>query len=221
MITLRKDGTLLAEGNVGLQEYEALHVEIRPDPAIPDIPRLTLDGADLDPGPSVKHDGSGLVFTWVFRPECWCGRIQLHASYGSHRAIVNVMVSAAANKLDAGEYDAMLSRVLARASALPWGLAPGQVDASLGDGPQLGALHPVVVANLLPGLLEQLRRIIAEPVLALRPSEAVVALRPDMRLDVAERRALMSRPDRRQRLQRGDPTLTMARRRRTSSLAGC
>jgi len=218
VITLRKDEILLPEGKVCLQEYEALHVEIRPYPAISDVPRLTLDGADLNPGPSVKHDGSGLVFTWVFRPECWCGRMQLHASHGSHRAVVNVTVSAAANKLDAGEYDAMLSRVLARASALPWGLAPGQVDASLADGPQLGALHPVVVANLLPGLLKQLRSIVAEPVLALRPSEAVVALRPGMKLDVAERRALMSRPDRRQRLQRGDPTLTMVRLRRSSSL---
>lgn len=112
----------------------------------------------------------------------------------------------------------MLNRVLKRAAALPWGLAPGQVGASLGDGTQLGALHPVVVGNLLPALLKRFRRVIAEPVLAFRPLEAVVALRPGMRLDVTERRVLMGRPDIQERLRHSDPTLTMVRRRRTDSL---
>lgn len=175
-LTLRLNGEILTDRHVRLTEYQPLEIEVATAHGSGVQPDIILDGASIG-SPEASVTEEGLLWRWTYRSESWCGRTTLTVLTGSAPIEVHVEARPDGSKYGEDEYERMIERIVAYGSQLPWGLAPALTDAREVGGARLGATHPVLIAHYLQPLLEQLERLLLDPVLSQRRETLVQPLR--------------------------------------------
>lgn len=186
-----------------LREYEPLDIQVTTSRDVRARPDVRLDGASIG-APELTVSGENLVWHWIFRSESWCGRATL--TIVSDDAPVDLVLRSvpSGSKYSEDEYERMIERILSYGANTVWGLAPGQHRGSALPDTALGATHPVIVEEYLPPLLEQLERILENPVVNQRRIEVLEGLRLARPITSHILSWLSTRPDRLAKLRRGD-----------------
>lgn len=190
---------------IRVHEYEPIIIELRTPRQVESRPTLSLDGESIGE-PRVDFDAADLLWRWRFVSESWCGRAILTLAHGVAHQTIEVAAVPADKKHSAQEYERMLDRVLSYGPTLAFGLTPGEVGASALGGPAPRVTHPAIIDCFLGALLQQLRRVLADPVREQRRFETY------SRLSIAEPVSprtlawLASRPSHLARVKAGDPS---------------
>lgn len=192
---------------IRVSEYESIIIELRTPRSTDTRPELLLDGEAIgDPQP-MAFDASDLLWRWRFYSESWCGRTTLTLSDGHSRHALEIAAVPADKKHSEQEYAHMLDRVLAYGPTLAFGLAPGQAEVSTIVGPTPRATHPAVIDCFLGALLQQLRRILADPIREQRRFETYSRLSRNEPVSPRTLAWLASRPNQLARIKSGDLTV--------------
>jgi hypothetical protein len=147
-------------------------------------------------------------FEW--RPDGTCGGVAVHGFFASGgRWRLPLAMSRASSAVPSGskysedEYEKMIERILSYGANMIWGLAPGQDRGSEIAHASLGATHPAIVEEYLAPLLDQLGRILRNPVVNHRRVEVVERIRLARPITSHTLVCLSTRPDRLAELRQG------------------
>jgi hypothetical protein len=188
---------------VRLTEYEPLSIRLFASRDTKVAPDVILDGASIGI-PKVIINDAELCWEWTYRSESWCGRSHLTVTSDQGSIDIVVQTVPSGTKYSEDEYDRMIGRLLAYHADLLWGLAPGQSDVRESANASPTIALPSLLNHYLELLLQQLQRILEDPVLAtfreevLRPFDLSRPIKP------YTLRWLAARPAQAQQLERGD-----------------
>ena len=201
-LEIRRASGDLAGLNVKVVEYEPLTIRIfaKRDVAAP--PNVLLDGAPIG-SPRVTTASDELCWEWEYRSESWCGRSRLDVITDRGRSEIVINTVPSGHKYSEDEYDQMIDRLLAYNRDLAWGTAPGlsSVHEREARGPEIAI--PSLVEYYLGPLLQQLQRILADPLLATFRNEEVRPVDPTRPLNSHTLRWLASHPVHADEIKRG------------------
>ena len=189
--------------DVRLGEYDPLEIEVSTSRDVRVRPDVRLDGTSIG-APEIIVAGEGLVWRWIFRSESWCGRATLNVVSDDPPIDLVIRAVPSGSKYSEDEYERMIERILSFGANTVWGLAPGQDRGSEIADASLGATHPAIVEEYLAPILDQLERILRNPVVSHRRIEVVERLRPARPITSQTLRWLSTRPDELAELRKGD-----------------
>jgi hypothetical protein len=202
MITLRREGVVVSGREVRLGEYEPLEIEVSTSRDVRVRPDVRLDGVSIGT-PEITVTGEGLIWGWVFRSESWCGRATLNVISDDPTVDLVIRAVPSGSKYSEDEYEKMIERILSYGADMIWGLAPGQDRGGEIAHASLGATHPAIVEEYLAALLDQLGRILRNPVVNHRRVEVVERIRLARPITSHTLVCLSARPDRLAELRHG------------------
>jgi hypothetical protein len=213
-LVLRRAGKEVSAGEIRLSEYEPLEIEMLTARQLQIRPDVLLDGASIGlPETTVGEDG--LHWRWNFRSESWCGRATLMVISDRPPVELTIRSTPSGSKYSEDEYERMIEWVLAFGASLPWGLAPGESAASEGRQQRLSATHPALIRHYLLPLLEQLSRVLHDPVVNQRRVDLIEPFRFTRAPAPGTLSWLASHPEKLRRIKHGDRhavTLNQVRR---------
>ncbi|MBS0251561.1 MAG: DUF2357 domain-containing protein, partial [Proteobacteria bacterium] len=192
-LELRRATGELVGLKVKVTEYEPLTIRVFAKRDVTSAPDVLLDGASIG-APKVTPADEDLCWEWDYRSQSWCGRSHLDVVTDQGRSEITVVTVPSGQKYSEDEYDRMIDRLLAYNRDLAWGAAPGLSNARERDtkGPEIAI--PSLLEYYLGPLLQQLQRILADPLLATFRNEEVRPVDPTRPLKPQTLRWLASHP---------------------------
>lgn len=171
-IALSVAGQAIIGRHVQIRENQPLAITITTSRNFSIRPDVVMDGAPMGE-PLVRLVGEEIEWCWTYISESWCGRTVLTVVGDEAPVELRIETKPSSSKFSDDDYDRMINHILRYDAQVVWGMTPGLSGGEEADGERLGVTHPALVAHYLDPLLEQLTRILTDPVLAHRREDLI------------------------------------------------
>jgi hypothetical protein len=156
------------------------------------IATMEVEGLFLPPD-HVRHIDGVLETSWRYEPNTFAGRVRCLLGCGDEEDVIDLDIAPAPDKLGKDAFLDLVAELNERVAGLPWGIAPGQFGAAIGQRSALVA-RPRLLEALLPVLERTLQGLRNEPLLRAQRRREVRRMSHSRRPDPLTVRRLSQTP---------------------------